>query len=177
MALLIIGIDPGASGGIAHSIKGIAKAVAMPKNVFAVNEYVKYLTETYGKPIVFVEKVNAYLHGDDAPGKKFGINKMLHNYSELLTVFKLTGIQFVQVHPSTWQKCVPGKVKGESKQDRKTRFKEFAAEKFPETKPTLKTADALCILNFGIDIIQNDVDWVIEKVENAEHKHSNMFLL
>jgi hypothetical protein len=121
---------------------------------------------------VFIEKVQLYGGGDDAPGKKFAIQKMLANYEQVLTVIKLAGLRYVEVYPITWQTTcglkrykVPG-VREETKTERKKRYKEYAQECFPEVKVNLKTSDALCLIQFALLKIQNDIDWIRERLQN-----------
>ena len=72
----IIGIDPGATGGIALFANGKIQAFKMPKDLLALNDWFTFVKETYSNVIVFIEKVQAYRgNEDDIPGKKFGINK------------------------------------------------------------------------------------------------------
>jgi len=97
----IITIDPGSSGGIAYFVNNKIHAVKMPKSVPEMNEFFQYLKSNFENPIVFIEKVQAYGKEDDAPGKKFAINKMLANYEQILTVIKLTPFVYVEVYPVT----------------------------------------------------------------------------
>lgn len=176
----VITIDPGASGGIALWAKGMNKCYTMPGSVVEMAEFFAYIKETYGGEstiYVFIEKVQAYSKGDDAPGKKFGINKMLKNYNQLLTVIQLAGLQFIEVYPVSWQSTLGLKFKNVEKMPfpkfkafRKNKYKEFAQKSFPELKVTLKTADALCLLSFAFIKFANDTDWVCEKLQNIPKK-------
>jgi len=170
----IVAIDVGLGGGIAVFSNGKVQAVNMPKDVLQMQEYFRYLKETYENIVVFIEKVQMYGAGDDAGGKKFAINKMLANYQQVLTVVKLAGIRYVEVYPISWQTTLGlkvAKVKGEAeetKTQRKNRYKEYAQRIFPEVKVNLKTSDALCIVKFALVKIDDDINWVRERIQNKQ---------
>lgn len=172
----IIAIDPGASGGIAVFSNGMLKsAVSMPSSVDEMSEFFIHNKNTYENIIIYIEKVSAWSKGDDDPGKKFGINKMLKNYTELLTVIKISGLRFVEVAPVTWQSTLKLKFKNVDKVPfakfktfRKRKYKEFAQNCFPEVKVTLKTSDALCLVQFALVKISNDIGWIRERIQNKE---------
>lgn len=169
----IVTIDPGASGSIVVYINGRAQAVKMPKEPIEMNEYFEYIKRTHENIVVFIEKVQAYSKGDDTPGKKFGINKMLANYSQLLTIIKINGFRFVEVYPVTWQSVLGlsrKKPKGmdfyKFKSIRKNLYKEYAQKHFPGLKVTLATSDALCLVRFAIIKIEQDIGWIRERIQN-----------
>lgn len=178
----ILAIDPGAGGGIALLTNGTVHAVPMPKDVDEMNQYFTYIFNTYENIIVIIEKVSLWGKADDAPGKKFGIQKMLKNYEQLLTVIKMIGFRFIEVPPVTWQTTLGLKMKkdkgmeySEFKSFRKRVYKEYATKCFPTIKRvTLKTSDALCLLRFGIVKIDNDIDWIRERLQNNNHKTTLM---
>lgn len=169
----IIAIDPGASGGIAVYSKGKAVTHKMPKGVAALNQLIQSVQKDYENIIVFIEKVQAYAagKGDDAPGKKFGINKMLKNYSELITVITLNGLPYIEAYPVSWQSTLglsmrrPKHIEfSKWKTHRKNTYKAFAQERYPYLKVILSDADALCILEFAKEKLINDAGWVFDKL-------------
>lgn len=171
-AKTIIGIDPGAGGGIAlYNYKAGISVVKMPKNVTDLSAYLKYIKDTYENPLCFVEKVSAWRGEElDSPGKSFGINKMLANFEQLKTVLTLTGIPYVQVYPISWQSALHLRKKGEEKKDRKNRYKAAAASYYPEIKVTLWNSDALCIAHFGRLKFNTDIDWIKDRLPPAAQK-------
>jgi len=171
----LITIDPGASGGIAVFTRNGVQAVKMPKSVAEMNDYFQYINNTYENVVVFIEKVQAYISDDAEPGKKFAINKMLANYQQILTVVKLCGFRYVEVYPISWQTTMGLKIKGEdeTKTERKNRYKDFAQNIFPELKVTLQTSDALCLIQFALLKIENDMGWIRERLQNV--KNENLF--
>lgn len=164
----IVAIDPGSGGGIAVFGKGKITAVPMPKDVREMQAYFEYIKETYEHIVVFIERVQAFVSDDEAPGKKFAINKMLANYQQILTVVKLSGFRVVEVPPVTWQTTLGLKIKGDtrSKTERKNAYKEFAQKTFPEVNVTLKTSDALCLIKFALFKIEFDISWIRERLQN-----------
>ena len=173
----IIAIDPGKSGGIALFANKRITAVKMPSDVKELQSYLKMILETYENPVVFIEKVQAYRgEEDDAPGKKFGINKMLANYTELLTVIKLLGFPYVEVYPISWQSTLGLRIRKEqiTKTERKNRYKQFAERSFPELgKITMAVSDALCIVQFALHKYSTDSFWIKERIQN--NKPKNLF--
>lgn len=173
----IVAIDPGASGGIAVYHNGKATAVKMPKSVREMDDYFKYIKGSFENVVVFVEKVQAFSKDDESPGKKFGINKMLANYQQLITVIKLTPFRFVEVYPLTWQSTLglrlPKSEGSETKSQRKNRYKDYAQGKFPEIKANLNTCDALCLVRFAMLKAEHDLAWIRERI--VEPEKSSLF--
>lgn len=165
----VIGIDPGASGGIAIFQPGKnTKTVKMPKDVKDLRDFFAYYAENF-KPIVFLEKLSVRMddvNSADDPsvnrGKIFRIQKMMENYVELKTIMESSGIPYVMVHPMSWQTKLKLRKPGmkEEKADRKKRFRRTAGEFYPEINPTLWNADALLIMHFGRYALVNEPQWV-----------------
>lgn len=171
-AKTIIGIDPGKSGAIAHyNYKSGVKVVKMPETTDDLSDYFLHLKETYEKPLIFLEKVNNWTSDTDQnAGKRFNIAKMMDGYVEMKTIIKLLKIPFVEVHPASWQSALHLRKKGEEKADRKKRYKAAAGKYYPEIKPTLWNADALCIVQFGRLKFNTDPNWIINKLPPAAVK-------
>jgi len=172
MAKTVIGIDPGKGGGIAQYKKGFASAVAMPENVKRLNEYLIQLRDNNPEIVVFVEKVQAFVEDDEVGGLKFGINKLLAQFEQIKTVLIINDIPFIEVHPKTWQSPL-NLPKGLSSMERKNLYKQFAQQHFPEAKVNLKTADALCIMYFGLQKLITDIHWINQKI--IEFKSEGFF--
>ena len=175
----IVGIDPGANGGIVcwrpnHK----TTAVRMPKELNELKEYLEYL-KGICSPLIFLEKLS--VRPDDVScgeggvnmGKMYRIQKMIGNYEQLKTTITLCGIPFCMVHPMKWQNELHLRIvrKGfhEEKADRKRRFKEAAAKLYPDIKATLWNSDATLIMHFGRYILQNNIGWVRENLPKQMH--------
>lgn len=165
----VIGIDPGANGGISVFIPGNkTKTVKMPKDNNDLADFLNYYNENY-KPIIFLEKLS--IRPDDVAvgadgkvnmGKVFRIQKMMANFEQLKALIAVTGIPYVLVHPQKWisyLKLRRTDIK-EEKADRKRRFCRIAGEWYPDVKTTLWNADALLIMHFGRKVLVNDIDWI-----------------
>lgn len=172
----VIGIDPGANGGIAVYTPGdLPKVAKMPKELSDLRNYLKYYAETY-HPIVFLEKVS--VRPDDvavqdsraAMGKLYRIQKMMANFEHLKAVIELAGIPYVMVHPMTWQTKLKLRIRGqhEEKAERKNRYKDAAAHNYPGVNVTLWNADALLLMHFGRWVLVNDIKWVKANLPERE---------
>ena len=170
----IIGIDPGAAGGIVvwrpnHN----ATAIKMPKDINEIRDFLNYYKEIC-TPIVFLEKLSVrpddIVPGADGVnmGKLYRIQKMLANFEQLKATIAVCDVPFVMVHPMKWQNELKLRAKTtrkkEEKNERKRRYREIAGNLYPELKPTLWNADATLIMHFGRYILRNNPDWVRENL-------------
>lgn len=164
----VIGVDPGANGGIALYRPGNnVKVIRMPKNIADIREFLQYVKEIAKQPIIFIEKVQ--LRSDDVnanPGKAFRIQQLLSAFQQLKDYFEIEDIPYIQVHPMTWQSTLKLRKQGEEKTERKNRYKRAAQHYYPIIKATLWNADALLIMHAGRLKLQNDPDWVRQNLPN-----------
>lgn len=176
----IIGIDPGAAGGIVvwrpnHN----ATAIKMPKDINEIRDLFNYYKEIC-TPIIFLEKLS--VRPDDVTvgdaganmGKLYRIQKMLQNFEQLKAIISVCDIPFVMVHPMKWQNELKLRAKTtrkkEEKNERKRRYKEVAGNLYPELKPTLWNADATLIMHFGRYILRNNPGWVRQNLPSNMHE-------
>lgn len=176
----VIGVDPGAAGGIAVYIPNQkTKAVKMPKDITELRDFFLYYAENY-KPIVFLEKLSVRpddIRTDgDKPnmGKLFRVQKMIANYEHLKAIIESAGVPYVLVHPGKWTSYLGLRLPNksgprESKQERKNRYKEFATKNYPSINVTLWNGDALNILHFGRKVLVNDPNWVRGNLPKREY--------
>lgn len=173
----VIGIDPGANGGLAVFIPGEQiKTIRMPKDIRDLRDFLQYYEDTY-KPIVFLEKLSVRTDDIDmsqgdrkkAMGKLFRIQKMMANYETLKAIIEAVEIPYVMVHPMRWQNALNLRLKGikEEKADRKNRYK-AKAEDLYKIKATLWSADAILICHFGRFVLANDLKWVKQQLPQRE---------
>lgn len=158
----IIGIDPGANGGIAVDVGGYVSVCKMPKVVSRLGDFLKYYKDSY-IAIVFIEKL-AIRHDDLQGGKVFRIRKMIANQEQLKAVLSLCGLDICEVHPLTWQSRLGLRIVGEEKSERKRRYKTIASELYPQVKVTMWNCDALLIMRYGRTMLEStqlkDVRWL-----------------
>ncbi len=162
IADVIIGIDPGAMGGIAvWTPNKDVEVFKMPKEAEGVVEIIEQYD---GIKMAALEKVNSF-HGDtDTPGKRFGIDKLLENASMLKTTLKILRVPYVPVHPKTWQADLGLTKRGILKTDRKAAYKLLAGKYYPGIKPTLWNADALLLTIFLRKKKKFDPLWIYKRI-------------
>ena len=171
----IVGIDPGASGGIVtwrpnHNIT----AIKMPKDINELKDYLLYL-KSICSPIVFLEKLS--VRPDDVTlgadgvnmGKLYRIQKMLANFEQLKAIITVAEIPFVLIAPISWQQKLRIRIKNEDKKDRKKRYKDIAQSLYPEIKQTMYSCDATLIMHFGRYMLANNMDWIKSNLPNYLH--------
>lgn len=152
---VVIAIDPGANGGIAVSY-GQGKMLSvypMPPtdgDVEALLSSLKQECEAEKWIIcAVVEEVGGYVGGGGQPGSAmftFG-----RGYGYILGVLAALKIRTELVRPQKWQKALSlGTSKSHaSKTAWKNHLKERAQRLFPDIRVTLKTADALLLMEYA----------------------------
>lgn len=162
----IIGIDPGANGGVSVYADGRVTAIKMPRNVALLSDALAYYRQNF-RAVAFVEKL-AIRHDDLQGGKVFRIRKMIANQEQLKAVLSLCGLDICEVHPLTWQSRLGLRKVGEEKAERKRRYKDVASGLYPQVKVTMWNCDALLIMRYGRTMIESiqrkDVRWLNENI-------------
>ena len=147
---IVLGIDPGASGGLAWMRGGKISSVRMPKSDQEILKSLEKLTPpSLPRPVVYVEQLTGFVGRTNPGARMFKFGK---GYGFLLGVLFTLQWDVKFVTPSVWQKSLGIGTKGERKpQEWKRVLKDEAQRLFPSQKVTLATADALLILRFGIE--------------------------
>lgn len=162
----VIGIDPGSNGGIAvWRPNQKVQTIKMPKDLMDLREYFQYIKTVAKNPIVFLEKVQ--LRSDDIkdnPGKAFRIQQLLMSLQQLKDIMAVEEIPYVLFHPMSWQTTLKLRKQGESKSERKSRYKQVAEYFYPNIKATLWNADAILILHAGRVKIKYEPQWVLSNL-------------
>lgn len=141
-----LGIDPGASGGMA--VIGSVAGVELLPIGSATHHQAWHWLSSFSVTMAVVEKVGGFIAGNPAPGSA------MFNFGKgagILTGFLIAAaIPFEEVIPRTWQKSlgIAPREKTESKTEFKRRLKGKAEQLFPQVKVTLATCDALLIAEF-----------------------------
>jgi hypothetical protein len=149
----IIAIDPGASGGIAIEHCGKLVVYAMPKTEGDVLDVLRTAIvngKREGNEVVCVlELVGGFIKGATAPGSamfNFG-----SGWGFLKGVVMAYQVRLELVRPQDWQKTLHLGTSASigSKSAWKAKLKAQAQRLFPDQNVTLKTADALLILEYA----------------------------
>lgn len=146
MSRLTIGIDPGAGGGICELWPDRDPILHAMMDEVDLREFfeTRAMSADYDTT-VYLEQVGGYI-GKPQPGSamfNFG-----NGYGFIRGLLSANRIKTVLVRPQTWQKGIPG-LQGVKGADRKRAMKEHASRLYPNSKITLKTADALLIADYG----------------------------
>jgi len=158
----ILAIDPGASGGIAylHSPLADAQAACMPRERAGIVSMFTHFATV--KPVVVMELVGGYVPrfgGEDSDGEEvkrggqpgshmFKFGRGFGFLEGLIAAYEITPKLYT---PQTWQRGLGlEKRNGRSDSAWKGYLADVAREKFPHVKVTLKTADALLILDYAV---------------------------
>ena len=145
----VLGIDPGASGGIAcWSHDEPIRAWAMPATEGDQIELIRGLIGP-GGAVAFVEQVGGFT-GKGQPGSamfKFG-----RSFGFTLGVLQTLDVRVELVLPQKWQKPLGLGTASScaSRSEWKAKLRACAQRLHPKLKPTLATADAILILEFGL---------------------------
>ena len=150
---VFVGIDPGASGGVAfvsdsgasaHSLGGMTMS-----EVWGLFAY--WLNTPLGdtRPFAVIEKNTGYVGGAGNPGSamfKFGAS-----HGALLMALTAALIPFEEVTPRKWQRVmgIPPRKGKEAKAVFKRRLKAKAQALFPDLTVMLATADALLLAEYA----------------------------
>ena len=145
---IIVGIDCGIGGGIAYYIpkKKEVYAIPMPEKIEDIESALSFVLHN---SIVYVEDVPPFV-GINRPAAR--IFKLAKNYGIILGILQALTMEYITVRPAVWMKAIGAGKKKEYSNDNKWKnhLKDIALDCFPQSKVTLKTADALLILEYGM---------------------------
>ena len=140
---IILAIDPGKSGGMATRNASTHEAFKMPDTDGDIIDRLRSLSAQYKTRICYIEKVGGFVRGNKTPGSamfNFG-----HGRGVLIGALMAFGWRVIEVPPVRWQKWLGiGTCGGD-----KNKLKAEAQRRFPNQHVTLKTADALLILEYA----------------------------
>lgn len=143
MSNTIIGIDPGAAGGIAVLKGSQIETYNMPDTFPDIYNLLASLKDG-DDTLAILEDVG---HGMPGQSSKATAVFARHNGHLEMALYAL-GIRTVKVTPQKWQKHYSnslGKSKDCEKREWKNKLKLLAQQMFPSVKVTLKNADAILI--------------------------------
>lgn len=142
----ILAIDPGLSGGLAYLGASGVILDSMP----ATDQDVCILvTDRLAiSDVCYIEKVGGYVGGKGAPGSsmfQFG-----RNVGFLHGLIAASKTRVIEVPPQTWQKTIQAGTKATHGDRWKAHLKHIAQQRQPRLTITLKTADAVLILEHAM---------------------------
>lgn len=142
----ILAIDPGMSGGIAYHGHGGIILDSMPVTDQDVSTLI--LDRLGIADVVYVEKVGGYVGGKGAPGSamfNFG-----RNVGFVHGLIASTKTRVIEVTPQRWQKTLGAGTSKTHGTRWKGHLKGLAQQRQPLLHITLKTADAVLILEHAL---------------------------
>lgn len=161
---MYLGIDPGASGGLASiGGSGSADAIKMPKTLEETWSWFDSHAEVarYAEYHAVLEKVGGFIrsyssHGKYEKGQGVGAGPAMFNfgasYGRLQAFLTASSISYMEVRPRAWQGGlgIEPRKKSENSQAFKNRLKCTAQSTFPDIadKITLATCDALLLAHY-----------------------------
>lgn len=150
MGKVILGIDPGAAGGICLYQDGGITTFKMPETYADIYDFLEGITAQClpGEVVAILEDVG---HGMPGQSSKATAVFARHNGHLEMALYAL-GIPTTKVTPQKWQKFFSnslGKSKDYEKREWKNKLKGLAQQMFPGTKVTLATADSILLACYG----------------------------
>ena len=145
-----IGIDPGASGGIAWSSPNGDRSAPLPKTL---GDFRELVFEILGSQGFFHDLADTVCHLESPP--KFvkaipgsAVFVMAQSFGRIEGVLAAFKVPTVTVTPQAWQKAHGHGPRGDMTTTQwKNKLKARAQSLYPEERVTLATADALLIFN------------------------------
>jgi hypothetical protein len=153
---VFIGIDPGASGGMAaidrfgiQPVGDLITSTAMPDTERDIWDWLKRIREE-AEVFAVLEKVTGFMGGQDNRWLGPSMFRLGESYGFLKGCLTGCDIPFQEVTPRTWQKAIGirSKGKGEGRTSWKNHLKQVAQRLYPMEKVTLATADAMLIATY-----------------------------
>ena len=145
----IIAIDPGANGGISVRFPEYTEAYPMPKTFGDIVDLLRSIYAPHPNAVCYLERVSGFA-GKGHPGSR--MFKFGEGFGFLQGVLMSASTKLVFVRPQEWQKhfALGTAASCTGKREWKNKLKAEAQRRFPTLAVTLKTADALLILDYAI---------------------------
>lgn len=135
----LIAVDPGKGGGLAVLDHDAIHLSPMPESITEICALIR----SFGPSTVILEEVPKYCGGKRPESTTFVLAQNLGRIEGIVTAI---GYPLVRVHPKSWQKTFSISRDRQKSDAWKRRLKALACELFPHLDVTLKTADALLLL-------------------------------
>lgn len=153
MNIVHIGIDTGASGGMAVFYpNGVQEAYSYKKEMSycdILNKVERLAWENNWHVSATVERLTGFQGGGrqammGAQGFKMGLA-----YGRVIGWLEALQIPFSEVLPRSWQAGLPNVAKTKAYIEKKRLLKMIAQQRYPNLKPTLQTCDAILIAEYA----------------------------
>jgi len=142
----ILAIDPGASGGLAYYGPAGIILDSMPSTDLDVS--ILIMDRLAISDVCYIEKVGGYVGGKGAPGSSmFNFGR---NVGFLHGLIASSKTRVIEVPPQRWQKTIGAGVKATHGARWKAHLKGIAQQRQPRLLVTLKTADAVLLLEHAM---------------------------
>ena len=159
MEKIVIGIDPGHLGSVAwRDGKGVRHVSKMPDTPRGIIDLVRSIEDEVDENGIIRPSTDyvCYLEdvGKGVPGQSSSATATFARHNGHLEMAMICeGIRIVKVLPQKWMKSLGiGKSSDcSTKAEWKRKLKQKAEELYPQFKVTLNNADALLILDYGIE--------------------------
>lgn len=136
----MVAIDPGVGGGIAYEDGGTVQAVPMPSTLGDIAQLIRILCAD--NPVCWLEELPKF--SGKMSASSMGV--MFRNYGRLEGLITAAQCRIEYIPPKKWQKILGLGEKAAHGDRWKAHLKGRAQALFPRLDVTLKTADALLIL-------------------------------
>lgn len=141
----IIGIDPGAAGGIAVYSCDDKKIVEVAKMPATPQELLSFLRVYMFNSVCYLERVQGMPGNSGSAMFNFG-----RGFGQIEMALLALKIPFTEVTPQKWQKELQLGHKGSKTSSQwKNKLKERAQQLYPKLKITLAISDSLLIVEYG----------------------------
>lgn len=145
---LLLAVDPGAGGGIAWDQAGQLGCCAMPAAITDAIDLIRSLVVGTHHHEVWIEDVPKFV-GKAIPSSTTAV--LFRNFGYIEGAATALGLRVILVKPQDWQRHYRLGTKRDcaSTTEWKNKLKTEAVRRFPTLDVTLKTADALLILDYA----------------------------
>ena len=152
--MIVVGIDPGMSGGLSYiSDKNLITYSFKDQTFSEIAEEISILSLNKNAVRVYLEKVHSMPMQGVASSFKFGMN-----YGFIQGCLTSLGLSYELVTPQLWQKTlnIPKRQKPNEKQTQfKKRLRGIAQALYPGASINSQTADAVLIMQYGIKVYRD----------------------
>ncbi len=153
---MILAVDPGKSGGLAWMFTDsdgsvLTASKQMPDTDGDIVDLLREFTIAQKDPVAYIELVGGFVRGGENRQPGSAMFKFGDGYGFIRGVLMAFGWRVIFVRPQEWQKhfSLGTRSNCATNGEWKNKLKSEAQRRFPNQHVTLKTADALLILEYA----------------------------